>query len=58
MVKALPSNVGGAGLIPGRGAKHMSQGQKTKTWNRNNIVTNLIDFKKIVHIEKKKATEF
>ena len=31
VVKALPSNAGGAGLIPGRGAKHMPQGQKTKT---------------------------
>ena len=31
VVKALPCNAGGDGLIPGRGAKHMPQGQKTKT---------------------------
>ena len=37
---------------------HMPSSQNTKTLNRNNIVTNLIDLKKIVHIEKKKATEF
>ena len=32
VVKILPSNAGGVGLIPGRGAKiHMPRGQKTKT---------------------------
>ena len=40
MVKTLPSNAGGAGLIPGRGA------------NRSNIITNSIKTLKVVHIKK------
>ena len=33
---------------------HMPRGQKTKTYNRNSIVTNSIKIFKIVHIKKKK----
>ena len=46
MVKTSPSSAGGAGSIPGRGAKipHASR-QKTKTLNRSNIVTNSIKTK-------------
>ena len=32
---------------------HMPQGQKTKTQNRSNIVTNLIKTLKMVHVKKK-----
>ena len=43
VVKALPSNARGQGLIPGRGTKiHMPPGRKPKHKNRNNIVTNSI----------------
>ena len=31
---------------------HMPQGQKTKTQNRSNIVTNLIKTLKMVHVKK------
>ena len=47
MVKALPSNAGGVGSIPGQGAKiaHASKNQNIK--NRSNMVTDSIkDFKK------------
>ena len=31
---------------------HLSHGQKTKTWNRSHIVTNLIKTIKMFHIKK------
>ena len=52
VVKTLPSSVGGAGLIPGQGAKtpHASWPKKkkkpNKPQNRINIVTNSIKTKK------------
>ena len=44
VVKTSPSNAGGAGLIPGRGAKipHALGPKNQKHKNRNNIVTNSI----------------
>ena len=33
---------------------HMPRGQKTKTYNRSNIITNPIKTLKMVHIQKKK----
>ena len=36
---------------------HMPCGRKTKTWNRNNILTNSIKTLKMVHIKKKKRTD-
>ena len=38
-VGTLPSNAEGVGLIPGQRAK-MPLSQKTKTYNRSNVVTN------------------
>ena len=49
VVKTLPPSVGGAGLIPGQGAKtpHASWPKKpNKPQNRSNIVTNSIKTKK------------
>ena len=42
--KTLPSSTRGVGLIPGRGAKipHATRGQKPKTQNGSNIVTDSI----------------
>ena len=37
---------------------HMPHGQKTKTWNRSNVVTNTINTSKMVHIKKKKKELF
>ena len=60
MVKTLPSNTGGAGSIPGRGAKilHVSHPEKQNIKNnKTNIVTNSIKTFKmwtLVHIQKKK----
>ena len=40
-IRTLPSNIVGAGLIPGQGAR-IPCGQKTKTWDRNSVVADLI----------------
>ena len=49
-----PSNAGGS--IPVRELRsHMPQGQKTKTWNRSNIITNSIRSFKMAHIKKKES---
>jgi len=48
----LPRNSGGVGLI-GELRSHMPHGQKTKTYNRSNIVTNSVKTLKMVHIKKK-----
>ena len=43
VVKTSPSKAAGTGLIPGQELRsHMFCGQKIKTWNINNIVTNSI----------------
>ena len=53
VVKTSPSNAGGEGSIPGRELRsHMSQGQKTKTQNRSNLVTDSVKTLKMVHIKK------
>ena len=55
VVKTSPSNAGGEGQIPGRELRsHMPQGQKTKTQNRSNLVTDSIKTLKMVYIKKKK----
>ena len=46
VVKTSPSSAGDAGSISG-------QKPKKKTWNRNNIETNLIKTLKKIHIKKK-----
>ena len=48
MVKTLPSNAGGVGVIPGQEAKipHASQ---PKNQNKKNTVPNSIDFKNGPH---------
>ena len=53
MVKTSPSNAGGAGSIPGRGAKipHASW-PKNQNINRSNIVANSIETLKMVCIKK------
>ena len=54
MVKTLLSNAEGAGSTPGQEAKVlMPLGQKSKTENRSNIVTNLIRTFQMVHVKKK-----
>ena len=55
MVKTSSSSAGGAASIPGQGAKipHMPGGQKSKTQNGSNIVTNSIMTFKMAHIKKK-----
>ena len=54
MLKTLPSNARGVGLIPNWKARiPMPRGQKSKTLNRSNIVTSLIKTLKIAHIKKK-----
>ena len=50
-VGTLPSNAEGVGLIPGQRAK-MPLSQKTKTYNRSNVVTNWIKTLKMVHTKK------
>ena len=57
VVKTLPSNAGGVGLIPVREDKtsHALKPKKPKTYNRSSIVTNFyVDFKRMVHKKKKK----
>ena len=55
VVKTLLPSAGGAGSIPGWGAKNPHAWRaKTKTWNGNSIVTNSIKILKVVHIKKKK----
>ena len=51
LVMNLPRNSGGVGLI-GELRSHMPHGQKTKTYNRSNIVTNSVKTLKMVHIKK------
>ena len=55
VVKILPSNAGGAGLIPGQGAKipHALWPKNQNIKNRSNIVRNSIKTLKMVHIKKK-----
>ena len=53
VVKTSPSNAGGAGSIPGRGAK-IPHASRPKNQNRSNTVTNSIKTLKMVHIKKKK----
>ena len=50
VVRALPSNVEGEGLIPGWGAKIK---KKKNINNRSNIVTNSIKTLQTVHIKKR-----
>ena len=54
VVKTLPSNAGGVGLIPGKGAKipHASWLKNQNIKSRSNIVINSIKTLKIVHIGK------
>ena len=54
MVKTLPSNEGGEGLIPGQVAKipHDSQTKNQNINSQSNIVTNLAKTLKMVHIKK------
>ena len=55
VVKTLPSNAGGAGSIPGWGAKiPQASRPKNKIKNRSRIVANSIKTLKIVHIKKSK----
>ena len=58
VVKALPSNARGTVSIPCQGAKiSIPCGQKTKTWSRNNIVTNSIKTPKKWSTLKKPKTK-
>ena len=55
MVKTLPSNAVGAGLIPGRRAKipHMPHGQKNQNIKQKQYCNKFNkDFLKMVHIKK------
>ena len=55
MVKTLPFNAGCLGSIPGVWVlSHIPHGQKTKTENQGNIVTNSMKTFKVVHSKKKK----
>ena len=56
MVKTLPSSARGAGSFPGQGTKIPLpfSSQKTKTENRNNIITNSVVFKNGPNPKKKK----
>ena len=58
MVKTLPSSARGAGSFPGQGTKIPLpfSSQKTKTENRNNIITNSVVFKNGPHPKKKKKS--
>ena len=53
MVKTSPSNAGGAGSIPGQGAKipHISQSKNQNIKNRSNITTNSIKTLKMIHFK-------
>ena len=54
VVKTLPSNAGAEGSITGRELRsHMPRGEKTKTQNRSNLVTDSIKTLKMVHIKKR-----
>ena len=55
VVKTLPSNAGGAGSIPGQGAKitYASGPKNQNIKERSSIVTNSIKTLKMVHIKKK-----
>ena len=55
MVKTLPSNAGGAGSIPGRGAKipHASQPKNQNIKQKQYCNAFKKDFKKMVHIQKR-----
>ena len=59
MVKTLPSNAGGAGSIPGRGAKipHASQPKNQSIKQKQYCNAFKKDFKKMVHIKKKKSVK-
>ena len=54
VVKTLPSNAGGAGSIPCRGAKipHALGAKKSKHKGRSNFVTDSMKTLKMVHIKK------
>ena len=54
MVKTSPSNAGGAGSIPGRGAKipHASRPKKQNIKQKQYCNKFNKDFKKMVHIKK------
>ena len=55
VVKTSPSNARmQVWSLTGEIRSHMPQGQKPKTYNRSNIVTNSIKTFKMVHIKKKK----
>ena len=57
VVKTLPSNAGGAGLIPGQRAKiSHALGPKNQNINRSNVVKNSTKTLKMVHIKKKKKS--
>ena len=59
MVKTLPSNEGGEGLIPGQGAKiHHDSQTKNNIISQSNIVTNLAKTLKMVHIKKENNISF
>ena len=59
VIKTSPSSAGGAGWIPGRGAKisHASWPKTPKHENKNNIATNSIKTLKMVHIKGKKPSK-
>ena len=52
-VKTSPSNAWGTGSLVGKLRSHMPHGQKTRTWDRSNIVTDSIKTLKMVPIKKK-----
>ena len=55
VVKTLPSNAGGVGLIPGLGTKIPNALRpKNQNLKQSNIVTNSIKTLRMVHIQKKK----
>ena len=55
MVKTSPSNAGGTGSVPDRGAKIL-HGSWSKNKNRSNIETNSIKSFQMVNIKKKKKS--
>ena len=59
VIKTSPSIAGGAGLIPGQGAKttQASWPKKPNHKNKNNTVTNSIKTLKMVHIKRKKSSK-
>ena len=53
VMKTSPSNEGGTGSTPGQELRsHMPHGQKSKTQNRNTVVTHSIKTLKMIHIKK------